>query len=510
MALLAFILGTLGVVVLYWRYWRNGQRHLPPGPKKLPFIGNLLSMPRRAEWETFADWGKEYNSDIIHASALGTSVVILNSYQVAVDLLDKKSAIYSSRPHFTMFHELSGWGYLFSMLPYGDVWRESRRIFTKHFNSSHHDAINQQRDILYVRRFIWQLLEKPHGFLRHARTLVGSTTLSMTYSINVRPYDDPLIEIVENAVETAVELLIAGAFLVDVFPLLKYVPKWFPGAKFQRKAAIMRENSERLRNATFLTTEKLMEAGNYSPSFVSDALRENIDNPKDIDLLKDIAAQVYMAGADTTASALGTFFLSMVCYPEVQKKAQRELDKVLNGRLPEHGDIVSLPYLHALVKEVYRWKPITPLGLPHQSISDDLYKGYHIPRNSMVIPNQWAMLNDERDYPEPRHFRPERFLKDGRLDHSVRDPMDIAFGFGRRVCAGKHIAHSTIMLAAASVLSSFDLLRERDENHREIDPKGKYTHALISQPLDFPCVIKPRSAYAAELIRSSSGLDIVD
>ena len=94
---------------------------------------------------------------------------------------------------------------------------------------------------------------------------------------------------------------------------------------------------------------------------------------------------VTSAGADTTVSALGTFFLAMVCYPEVQKKAQEELDKVLNGRLPEHSDIVSLPYLSALVKEVYRcgevrfknsllhtrrasvsyrWQPVFPIGRP--------------------------------------------------------------------------------------------------------------------------------------------------
>jgi hypothetical protein len=116
----------------------------------------------------------------------------------------------------------------------------------------------------------------------------------------------------------------------------------------------------------------------------------------------------------------------MVCYPEVQKKAQEELDKVFNGRLPEHSDIMSLPYLSALVKEVYRygqvsfkdslpharndpfsyrWQPVfsigNPLfssqavlslsrqGVPHQSTSDDLYNGYHIPANSLVIPNQW-------------------------------------------------------------------------------------------------------------------------
>ena len=60
-------------------------------------------------------------------------------------------------------------------------------------------------------------------------------------------------------------------------------------------------------------------------------------------------------GADTTASAIGTFFLPMVCYPEIQKEAQKELDNVLEGRLPEHSDIPSLPYLSPLVKEVYRY-----------------------------------------------------------------------------------------------------------------------------------------------------------
>jgi cytochrome P450 len=67
------------------------------------------------------------------------------------------------------------------------------------------------------------------------------------------------------------------------------------------------------------------------------------------------------AGSDTTASAMGTFFLAMVCYPEVQKEAQTELDNVLNGRLPEHSDVFSLPYLSAVVKEVLRYAAICSL-----------------------------------------------------------------------------------------------------------------------------------------------------
>jgi len=128
--------------------------------------------------------------------------------------------------------------------------------------------------VQYVRRFLGQLLQKPNGFLQHGRTyvlftislvnrpfiffclsLVGSTTLSMTYGINIRPYNDPFIAIAEKAVGAVAELVIAGAFFVDILPILKYVPDWFLGAKFQRKAAMMRTHSEKIRNATFAATK---------------------------------------------------------------------------------------------------------------------------------------------------------------------------------------------------------------------------------------------------------------
>ena len=80
----------------------------------------------------------------------------------------------------------------------------------------------------------------------------------MTYGINIRPYDDPLIAIAEEAVEAMSELMIAGTFLVDILPILKYVPEWFPGAKFQRKAAMMRKDSAKIRNAPFAATKNLM------------------------------------------------------------------------------------------------------------------------------------------------------------------------------------------------------------------------------------------------------------
>ena len=105
-----------------------------------------------------------------------------------------------------------------------------------------------------------------HHFFSLCISLVGSTSISMTYSINVQTYNDPHIKIVEEAMEAISELLIPGAFLVDIIPILKYVPEWFPGAKFQRKAAMMRRHAVKMVNTMFAATEKLM-ACDSSPFF---------------------------------------------------------------------------------------------------------------------------------------------------------------------------------------------------------------------------------------------------
>jgi hypothetical protein len=96
----------------------------------------------------------------------------------------------------------------------------------------------------------------PLLFLRFS--LVGSTSISMTYSINVQPYNDPYIKIAEEAVAANAVLMVPGAFLVDIIPILKYVPEWFPGAKFQSTAAMMRKHAAMIRNTTFAATEELM------------------------------------------------------------------------------------------------------------------------------------------------------------------------------------------------------------------------------------------------------------
>jgi hypothetical protein len=91
-----------------------------------------------------------------------------------------------------------------------------------------------------------------------------------------------------------------------------------------------------------------------------------------------------------TVSALVTFFLAMLVYPDVQIKAREELDRVIgNERLPVSSDLKQLPYIEAIMKETQRWHPLLPMGVPHASTKEDIYRGYRIPKGAILMPNIW-------------------------------------------------------------------------------------------------------------------------
>jgi len=262
-----------------------------------------------------------------------------------------------------------------------------------------------------------------------------------------------------------------------------------------------------MREMPYKETVRNMASGVTKPSFTSTSLG-NLDEGTDVRhhqaLIKDMAGVIFAASSETTLSAIHTFFVAMLFFPEAQMKAQQELDCVLEGRLPEFSDEAALPYVSALVKEVLRWKPTSPIGVPHLSSEDDVYAGYHIPKGALVIANAWAMLYDEDEYPDPSAFKPERFLKDGQLNPAVRDPALMAFGFGRRMCPGSHVATSALWLTVATTLATFDISRAMDDNGAPIEPSVQYRSALICHPMPFKCTLKARSKDAEELIRSAA------
>jgi len=224
-------------------------------------------------------------------------------------------------------------------------------------------------------------------------------------------------------------------------------------------------------------------------------------------VVKRVLGSMFQAGVDTTVSTMSSLFVALILFPEVQKRAQAQIDSVISReRLPTFGDRSRLPYIEAICKELLRWQLVLPLGFPHASTEDCVYRGFFIPKGSIMISNAWAILHNPDLYPDPDTFQPERFLNE---DGTFRDDpaISLAFGGGKRICPGRHLVDETLFIVTASVLSVFNVAKARDEDGHEI-PVSPMVQAdsILSHPVKFECSITPRDKAAEDLI--TEDLDI--
>ncbi|KAG6895218.1 hypothetical protein C0992_002520 [Termitomyces sp. T32_za158] len=494
------------VFSLYLKQRGKGSRlPLPPGPKKLPIIGNLLDVPKSFEWITYHNWCKEFGSDIIHLNIAGTSIIVLDNAQLATELLEKRSSIYSSRAQMTMIRELMGWGYNLAFMPYGESWRRSRRLLHQELHPA--AVIRFQPHVLKATRgLLRRLMVSSDDLMGELLQMAGETVMLVGYGISVDSKDDPYITTAEKGVHGFQVAIMPGAFLVDSIPILKYVPDWMPFAGFKRKAKYWRRLALEMRTKPYEAAKRNILARTLYVMIVQ-------------------AAQVYpLIVLGKTMAAIATGIIGLLTNPMALKKAQEEIDRIVGpDHLPTFDDEDSLPYITAITKEALRWRSITPigttyimrqskvspltgnrLGVPHVLDADDEYNGYWLSKGSVIIPNAWAMLHDETVYPKPFDFDPDRWLKDGKLNPDVRDSSHVIFGFGRRVCPGRFMAYSSVWIAIASMIAVFNIEKARDADGKVIEPSLEISSGLLCKPLPFKCSITPRSKKAEGLIKASA------
>lgn len=197
-----------------------------------------------------------------------------------------------------------------------------------------------------------------------------------------------------------------------------------------------------------------------------------------------------------------TFFLAMTLFPRVQESAVEELNRVIgSSRLPVSADRDSLPYLEAIVKETHRWHLVLPMCLPHASIAEDTCRGYRIPKGSILLPNNWHFTHNPEVYPDPMEFKPERHLETP--GHKPEpDPRKYIFGYGRRICPGRHVADNALFITIAQCLAVFDV-RKAIKNGQVIEPEVKFEPGTISHPVPFQCSIKIKSRAHEALVRAA-------
>ncbi|KAI0264150.1 cytochrome P450 [Gloeopeniophorella convolvens] len=495
-------LGLLVALRALHDYRRRGGVPYPPGPRRLPVVGNLLDVPKETPWLKYAEYGQQYG-DIICLRVFGKVIVILNSVKVVKDLFEKRGSIYSDRPVNTMF-EMMGWDLHLTATRFGEKFHMTRNFVERGLRPG---EIQKYRHMQQTRTRVLlnRILERPEEFEAHIDLLQGELILTMIYGYEVRGNDDPKLLVAQEMNRIGLPALQAGRLLVNELPFLRHIPESFSWISYKPLARAGQDIWRQVRYAPIEFVKSGMVTGDAQPSLALQNLQElqKLDASERVkaeELLIHGLGSMYSAGADTTGSAIMAFLLAALLNPEVQRRAQAELDSVTaRERLPTFEDRPSLPYTDAICKEVLRWHPVAPLAVPHATIQDDLYEGYFIPKGAIIIGNTRALLQDPRVYPEPQKFRPERFLNP---NGSLRDDPtpSVAFGFGKRICPARHFVDTTLFILVASLLSVFNIERKRDSEGNLLSVEPTYALDVVRRPAQFPYCIFPRDGKAEGLL----------
>ncbi|EIW74014.1 cytochrome P450 [Coniophora puteana RWD-64-598 SS2] len=459
----------------------------------MPIIGNLHQMDAERAWLTYTDWKEKYG-DVVYCSILGQDAIILNTEKAAEDLLNHRSSNYSDRLDLPAIIGPYGLTIDTIVLNHTDTWRAHRRVFHQTLRSEAATAYRPMQ-LRRTAELVERITNSPEAWWDHIRRFSASVILSAIYDhdLSDSTEDDSTLQTVLTALELLVRIFSPStAMLITKMPIVRSIPTWLPGGWVNAKQG--QKVVGDMFDVPYNLFRAKLETGEAGKCVASDALAMSRDTYKMDnfdDVVKGVCGTAYAAGEETTGATLIIFILAMVLHPEVQARAQSEIDEVVGtDRLPDLDDKGSLPYVEAIYRETLRWKPVVPTAIQHATTEEDVYNGYYIPKKALVIPNVWAMTQNPDKYPSPASFNPSRFLDaEGNLSG---DEPSYVFGFGRRICPGRHLAKDSVWLAMVRILSMFRIEKTTDAAGRMVEPNPEWTTGITSYPKAFPCKVVPR------------------
>ncbi|SCO91351.1 related to cytochrome P450 [Fusarium oxysporum] len=483
------VLGLLARAFYRWWKWHRMYK-LPPTVPGLPILGNIFQVPYPSGM-----WLKslaEKHGEMFSLKLGSKTWVFLNSSRVVDDLLEKRSAIYSSRARFPMAQELMSGNMRFLLMPYGDRWRGIRKIMHQVLNSRQADKFQVYQEV-ESRRLLHDYLHHPDKWYRSNQQFANSVILSVVFG-RVSNMDDPTMAELFSSLQDFLRNIKPGANLVDMFHWLASLPTWMQWWRPKGIAHFERSKAMYFRELDFL--KKRVKDGTAKPCFALDYMEAKGDIDHEQVETAFVFGTLMEAGSDTSRVSIGQGVAAAAIYGDWVKKAREELDEVCGDaeRLPEFSDRDRLPYLSAVVKEILRWRPFIQSGTGRELIQDDEYEGYKFPAGTVFVWNPWAIALNPDEYEDPLTFKPERFLND-----QLRSPLKghWAFGAGRRVCVGYNVADTNVWIATSRLIYCFDF--------EQVPGSPIDTFHTLWEAHDkpaFPVKIKCRSQKHAQLIEN--------
>ncbi|KAF2831163.1 cytochrome P450 [Ophiobolus disseminans] len=507
------VLATLAVFILHrlYRYSKLSSRAagFPPGPGTVPFLGNLHQLPISRPELKFATFARQFGS-ITGIKAGCQNMIILNTWQAVRDLLEQKGSIYSSRPTIPVCEIVVPGGLNPALNPYGDLWRGQRKKLVDFLGGERTDKMKPVQDAEST-QMIFDMLKSPVNFEHHVDRSFGAVILATVFGQRGKTFEHGgKIESffkVEEQWSAAVGPTSSPP--INSFPFLNSVPDWLtPWKGWKLRALGIKGEQERLYIGLLNETRERLSHGKGANCFLSQCLVTQEKEWYDDTYLAYLGGVLLEGGAETSSSATMVFIMAMAAFPEVLERAQEEVDRVCGvSRLPGQEDTANLPYIRACMLEVLRWRPVTPLAIPHHTTAQDTYQTYNVPAGTDVVINCWMINHDETFYDSPATFNPSRYILN---DFGASAPVDLetnkgrrlnyTFGAGRRVCPGQRFAENSMMMLFAKLVWAFDI---EATGKLPLDLQEGWTEGVVIRPKNLPVKFKLRGGDRKKVVHDA-------
>ncbi|XP_052206860.1 uncharacterized protein LOC127811193 [Diospyros lotus] len=444
--------------------------NLPPGPRKLPLIGNLHQVGSSVPHRTLRDLAKKHGS-LMHLQLGEVPTVVVSSAETAKEVMKTHDVIFATRPHILVSKIISYDSTDIAFAPYGEYWRQLRKICRL-------ELLSTKRVLSFRSVREEEISNVIRSINLNAGSVINLTQkiLSSAYSITSRAAFGKKFSDQELFISTIKEVLrLAGGFdISDLYPSAEWL-HLISGMKHKLVKA-HKEVDKILGN--IINAHKALKTTKTEKDGVEedlvDALLEYHEQGTQeisltIDNIKAVILDVFTAGSETSATTVDWAMSEMLENPRIMKNAQDEVRQVFGGKgKVEEDGIQELKYLKSVVKEVLRLHPPGPLLLPRQCGEKCQINGYEIPVKTKVIVNAWAISRDPNYWNDAESFIPERFLG-SLIDYRGNNFEYIPFGAGRRICPGMTFGLANVKLPLANYLYHFDWKLPRGMKPEELD-----------------------------------------
>ncbi|KAK4729238.1 hypothetical protein R3W88_022226 [Solanum pinnatisectum] len=416
----------------------NNSKKLPPGPWKLPIIGNLHQLGILRPYIALKELSKKHGP-LMHLKLGERSTIVISSHKILKELMKTSDTILSHRPELLVSKTVAYNGGDIAFAPYGAYWKQMRKICTSELLSTKRIHSNYPLMEEEISRLVKNIKESSSkGILINVYECLNSLSCAIICRATVGMTcndSDSLISTIRKITP------LVGLFNIsDLFPSLKFLDRYIAGSN--------------------------------------------------------------QNGTDTTSILVEWALAELLKNPNMMKKAQFEVREVLKGKKKvDHIDVQNLKYLKLIVKETLRLHPPGPLAIPRESIDEIAINGYVIPNKTIALVNLYTMGRDPEYWRDPEKFMPDRFNNyvDNDVDDvkmikgSPNVPMEfLRFGFGKRVCPGMLFATASSELILARLLYHFDWKLPNGMNPEDLDmtegfgvaATRKHNLYLIATPYD--------------------------